>query len=222
MSETIVVYLGIEDYSDILSLQMDLNSARNAAGIGDVVLFLQHPDVYTAGIHFKGDDNDISVPIQRISRGGYLTYHGPGQIVVYFIRNLLENNENVKQLIEKLETAVIGTLSTLGIEGRGLLGEKTGVWVGDRKVCSIGLGVIGFTTIHGMALNVNTDLRKFEAINPCNFPSSVMTSISDLLGEKISVEDVQPVLLAEISKVLNITEKKEVYSVQELREFISQ
>ncbi|MCW6169174.1 MAG: lipoyl(octanoyl) transferase LipB [Thermoplasmatales archaeon] len=214
--KAIVAKLGTEDYARVLNIQHRLNSARNSDRIGDVVIFLQHNDVYTAGIHFKGNVSDLPAPFYQINRGGYLTYHGPGQIVVYFIRNLHANGENVKELIEKIQNSVISTLNTFGITGRGLFNEKTGVWVDDKKICSIGLGIEGFSTLHGMALNVDTDLNKFKAIDPCNFDPEVMTSISRLIDRKITVDEVQPILEKEIFKNLCIGEKEFINSIESL------
>ena len=214
--KAIVAKLGTEDFARVLNIQHRLNSARNSDRIGDVVIFLQHNDVYTAGIHFKGNVSDLPAPFYQINRGGYLTYHGPGQIVVYFIRNLHVNGENVKELIEKIQNSVISTLNTFGITGRGLFNEKTGVWVDDKKICSIGLGIEGFSTLHGMALNVDTDLNKFKAIDPCNFDPEVMTSISRLLDRKVTVDEVQPILEKEIFKNLCIGEKEFINSIESL------
>ncbi len=214
--KTIVAELGVEDFARILNIQLNLNTARNSDRVGDVIIFLQHNDVYTAGIHFKGTVSDLPAPFYRINRGGYLTYHGPGQIVVYFIRNLHANGENVKELIEKIQASVISTLNFFGINGKGLFDEKTGIWVGDKKICSIGLGIEGFSTLHGMALNVDTDLNKFKAIDPCNFDPEVMTSLSRLVGHKITVDEVQPILKREVLKNLGVKEKEFIDSIESL------
>ena len=214
--KTIVAKLGVEDFARVLNIQLNLNAARNSDKVGDVIIFLQHNDVYTAGIHFKGTVSDLPAPFYRIDRGGYLTYHGPGQIVVYFIRNLHANGENVKELIEKIQASVISTLNIFEINGRGLFNEKTGVWVGDKKICSIGLGIEGFSTLHGMALNVDTDLNKFKAIDPCNFDPEVMTSLTRLVGHKITVDEVQPILEKDLFKYLDIEEKEFIDSIESL------
>lgn len=221
-NDTVIARLGVEDYERILSIQLKLNSARNAGQIGDTIIYLQHQDVYTAGIHFKDSADNLPFTLYRINRGGYLTYHGPGQIVLYFIRDIHRSNENMKDLIEKIQSAVVITLKDWGIDSYGLLHEKTGVWVQDKKVCSIGLGLIGFSTIHGMALNVATDLSKFNAINPCNFSPDVMTSMSELLGTKICVSDVQNSLERRISESLKIEKERIVTSVSELEQLTFQ
>jgi lipoyl(octanoyl) transferase len=167
------------DYDECLRLQRRLNKERNEGRIGDTIIATEHEDTYTGGIHFKQEnEGSYSVPIIRVERGGNLTYHGKGQLVLYFIFNLKDRGVNVKQLIEQVQESLKQTLQSYGINGEGRLFKETGVWVGNRKICSIGFAVKGFSTLHGIAVNLNTDLSKFFNINPCDMDPGVMTSLA--------------------------------------------
>ncbi len=185
--EHYIYNLGITDYMTALKMQEDLNKKVNCELIGDSFMFLEHNDIYTAGIHFHGELNNAV----KVGRGGYMTYHGPGQLVVYYIVNLKNRNMNALDMIKKIQNDVINLLSIYGIYGRPELNEKTGVWVGDKKICSIGLGIKNFSTYHGIGLNISTDLSKFNAISPCNFSPEVMTSMERCSDKIFSLEDVK-------------------------------
>ena len=162
-------YLEIVPYEAALKLQQGLMQARAEGRIGDVLLLLQHPSVFTVG-RFKGGE-DIIVPPETLARegitvfhtnrGGGITYHGPGQLVGYPIVNLKENGLGVREYIWKLEAAIIKLLLALGIQGYRLAGYP-GVWANEKKVCSVGIHVSHHITTHGFALNVTNDLRYFR------------------------------------------------------------
>ncbi len=179
--------LGMVDYLEALDFQKKIHNMVNIEKDYDTFIFLQHPDVYTAGSHFRGDlDGAI-----KINRGGYLTYHGPGQLVVYYIINLKRSGLDALKLIKLIQDSVIELLNCYGILGTPMLNEKTGVWVGDKKICSIGLGIDRFTTMHGMGLNVSTDLKKFGIINPCNFSPEIMTSMEAIQNKSYDINAVK-------------------------------
>jgi lipoate-protein ligase B len=204
-------YLGVTQYEHALKLQQALVQARTEGKIPDVVLLLQHPPVFTIG-RFRGE-KDIIIPPERFTqegiavfhtnRGGGITYHGPGQLVGYPILNLKEHKLGVREYIWKLEEVVINLLSTLDIQGHRFA-EFPGVWVGEQKICSIGIHVSRYITMHGFALNVNTDLRYFEYINPCGINRKVMTSISKLLGHPVTVETIIGGLLHSFSEIFEL------------------
>ncbi len=219
--QAIIFNLGKEKYSNILNLQRHLNALRNEKVVGDCLFFLEHEDVYTLGIH--RNENEILTegitPIE-VERGGSATYHGPGQLVVYFIINLKEHRINVRDLIEISQSAINEVLGSYGIKGQGRLHGETGVWVGERKICSIGLAVKGFSTLHGIALNISTDLSKFDAIMPCGMNSAVMTSMENETGKKIQLENVGKMLKSKLLSRLYIENYLEINSLKKGREFL--
>ena len=200
-------YLGVVPYELALKQQQRLARARAEGDIPDVVLLLQHPPVFTIG-RFRGEE-DIIVPPDGIAifstnRGGSITYHGPGQLVGYPILNLKENGLGVREYIWKLEEVIIKLLLSLGIQGCRVAKYPGGVWVGDRKVCSIGIHVSRYITTHGFALNVNPDFRYFEYIKPCGLKNAVMTSISKLLGYPVEVEAIIESWLYSFSEIFGL------------------
>lgn len=207
--------LGVIPYERALRLQQRLMQARAEGSIPDVVLLLQHPPVFTIG-RFRGEE-DIIVPPETLtqeeitvfhtSRGGGITYHGPGQLVGYPILNLKEKDIGIREYIWKLEAVIIKLLLSLGIQGHRVT-KYPGVWVGGEKVCSIGVHVSHHITMHGFALNVNTDLRHFEYINPCGIKGKVMTCISKLLGYPIEVEAVTEALLNSFSAIFELKRER--------------
>ena len=212
----IAPYLEIVPYEAALKLQQGLMQARAEGRIGDVLLLLQHPSVFTIG-RFKGEE-DIIVPPETLTgegiavfhtnRGGGITYHGPGQLVGYPILNLKENGLGVRDYIWKLEEAIIKTLLALGIRGYRLAGYP-GVWASGKKVCSIGIHVSHGITTHGFALNVTNDLRYFKYMRPCGLQGEVMTSISELLGHRMVMEEIIEKLLSSFSDVFGLTCEQE-------------
>ena len=190
------------DYGECLDMQREMNSLRNEGKIGDTIIATEHEDTYTGGIHYDpSSGGTYSVPILRVERGGNLTYHGKGQVVLYFIFNLKERGINVRELIEQVQAALIDTLAYYGVKGEGRLYKETGVWVGDRKICSIGFAVKGFSTFHGIAVNLNTELSKFFKINPCDMDAGVMTSLAKETGHKIDEMEFLEKMIDYLSKV---------------------
>jgi lipoyl(octanoyl) transferase len=171
-------------YGDALALQDALVNARRYDQIGDTLLLLQHPHVFTLG---RGADERFlinppaEVPIHRVSRGGEVTYHGPGQLVAYPILKLEGRDRDIHRYLRALEQAIIDALDRLGIAA-GRRDRLTGVWVGARKIASIGVGIRRWVTFHGLAVNVDPALRYFDTIVPCGIEGCRMTSIAELLG----------------------------------------
>ena len=205
------VYLGIFPYGLSLKLQERLVQARAEGNIPDTLLLLQHPPVLTIG-RFRGGE-DIIVPpevltqegidVFHTNRGGSITYHGPGQLVGYPILDLKEKRLGVREYIWKLEEVIIKLLLTFGIQGHRVANYPGGVWVNGKKICSIGIHVSHYITMHGFALNVNNDLQHFDYINPCGIKGNVMTSISKL-GHPVEVEGVIGDLLNSFSEVFGL------------------
>ena len=205
-------YLGIVPYENALKLQQALVEGRVADKISDALLLLQHPPVFTIG-RFRGGEDIIAsaetlaqegIVVFPSNRGGSVTYHGPGQLVGYPILNLKENGLGVLEYIRKLEDVIIKLLLTFGIHGERVAKYPGGVWVGGEKICSVGIHVSHYVTMHGFALNVNTNLRHFEYINPCGIKGAVITSISRLLGYPVEVEALIPNLLDTFSETFGL------------------
>jgi lipoate-protein ligase B len=195
--ECLAGYLGLVPYGLALRLQQALLSTRAEGLIPDVLLLLQHQPVFTLG-RFRGKE-DIVVPQERLasegiavfptSRGGSVTYHGPGQLIGYPVLNLRDKGLGVRRYIWSLEEVIIRLLHTTGIQGHRAPDHR-GVWVGDKKICSVGVNVSRGISTHGFALNVSNDLHRFQYIRPCGLASEVMTSISELSGRSAEVETV--------------------------------
>ncbi len=188
-----VAELGVAGYAAALKLQDALAAARAADALGDTLLLLEHPHVFTLG---RGADErhllaarPAAVPVFRVSRGGQATYHGPGQLVGYPILKLEGRDRDVHGYLRRLEEAMIRALGEFGIEA-GRRSRLTGVWAGVRKIGSIGVGLRrGWVTCHGFALNVHPDLAFFGGIVPCGIEGCEMTSVAALGGAGVTVGD---------------------------------
>lgn len=177
-----VARLGLVEYPTALALQDALVAARLSDQIRDTLLLLEHPHVFTLG---RGADERFlinpppGVPIHRVSRGGQVTYHGPGQLVGYPILKLEGRDRDVHRYLRALEQVIIGALATVNINA-GRRDKLTGVWIGPRKIASIGVGIRRWVTFHGFAVNVAPDLSYFDTIVPCGIDGCRMTSITAL------------------------------------------
>jgi len=188
--------LGRTEYSEAYALQKELVEARIEERIGDVLILTEHDSVVTVG---RGTDLEavrgVGHPVHEIERGGEATYHGPGQLVAYAIRHLHEDQRDLHVYLRNLEEVVIGVLSEFELEG-GRREGLTGVWIGERKIASIGVAVRRWVTYHGLALNLHTDLDAFQEFRPCGLDAKVMTRLCDhvdlpptnLLGEVLLVK----------------------------------
>lgn len=189
-------WLGHVEYRRALELQMQCVARRAEREIPDTLLLLTHPHVYTIGR--LGDEANLLIPadflaregisVERVSRGGDITYHGPGQLVGYPI--VMLSRPDVHCFVRCLETALIEALSGFGIEGTRIEG-LTGVWAEGKKIASIGIGVRRWVTYHGFALNVDTDLSYFRRIHLCGLIGREATSIANVIGRSIPIETVR-------------------------------
>lgn len=187
----LVCELGVLSYADALALQRDAAKARLAGALADdVLLLVQHPPVVTLGRSTK-DGNLLASPellaargveLFEVERGGDVTFHGPGQLVGYPIINLEGHRQDLHWYLRQLEETMMRALATFGIASDRTPG-KTGVWVGDRKIASIGVHARQWVTWHGFALNVTTDLSYFDLMVPCGLPGVEMTSVERELLE---------------------------------------
>jgi len=182
----LVRHLGLLAYSHALALQEELVGQKLAGAVDDYLLLLEHPPVYTLGRgadphDLLGADQRLEVPAYRVGRGGGVTFHGPGQLVAYPIITLRPGRRDVHAYVSALEDVIIAVCGDFGVSAARRPGQ-TGIWVGARKLASIGVGIRRWTTLHGIALNVSTDLRFFAHIVPCRLPALQLTSFALELG----------------------------------------
>lgn len=171
--------LGRTDYAETLALQESLVEARAKGEVGDVVILTEHEPVLTVGRGGAGQDlSTLGTPVHEVERGGEATWHGPGQVVAYPILHLPEDQRDLHRYLRDIEEVVIRILSEFQLEGVRRE-EGTGVWLGEKKICSVGVGVRHWVTFHGAAINVHTDLDVFNGFRPCGLDPQVMTRLSD-------------------------------------------
>jgi lipoate-protein ligase B len=168
------------------------------------LILVEHPDVITLGRRRSAAANVVAagdIPIFEIERGGDATYHGPGQLVGYPILELDGDERDLHAFLRAIEEALLGVCKDVGLDGRRNPGW-TGVWIGERKLASIGIAVRKWVTMHGFALNVATDLSRFAAIHPCGLDAAVMTSLAAELGRALTVDEVKPLVVARLGAAL--------------------
>jgi lipoyl(octanoyl) transferase len=184
-------WLGRLAYQPALELQEKNVAARASAEIPDQLILLEHDPVYTIGRQRDRSSlgpTPLPHPVVEINRGGQATFHGPGQLVGYFIFDLQKLTPDLHLFLRWIEEGLIELLAGYGLAAQRREG-LTGVWVEDRKIASIGVGVRRWITMHGFGLNVGSDLSGYEAIIPCGIAGVTMTSLSRELGREISVEE---------------------------------
>ncbi len=189
-----------------------LAERRLADEIPDTVILLEHPPVFTAGRRAKPDEllwstSEVEARgglVRAIDRGGSFTFHGPGQLVGYPILGL-GSTPDAAAYLRCLEDAVIRTCADLGVEGSRREDVQTGVWVGDDKICAIGVRLMRTrVTLHGFALNCDTDLTWFGGIVACGLPDHGQTSISEQVGRRVTVDDALPVAVRHLAGIFGL------------------
>jgi lipoyl(octanoyl) transferase len=197
----VVRWLGLADYESTWR-RMQTFTAERTATTPDEIWFLQHPPVYTLGVngHIKHVIAPGAIPVIQVDRGGQVTYHGPGQLVVYPLIDLRRAALGVRDLVIALEQSVIATVAHWGITALGNR-EAPGVYVEGRKIASVGLRVKRGCCYHGLAFNIAMDLSPFRGINPCGFEQLEVTQLSDLGGPADVDAVVQRLLPALMSNI---------------------
>lgn len=225
MQDVKILDWGIREYNEAWKEQEELFNNILAqkkmhravpAKTQDFLIMVEHPHVYTLGK--SGKENNLLLNYMQLqakdaqfvhtNRGGDITYHGPGQLVGYPVLNLENYEMGLRRYIELLEESIIGTIAQYGIEGERAKGAA-GVWLGvgtpgERKICAIGVKSSRYVTMHGFALNVNTDLSYFNHINPCGFTDKGVTSLQKELGEKINIEEVKQKYVKEFKRLFQM------------------
>jgi lipoyl(octanoyl) transferase len=188
-SSMLVKHLGCVDYSATVQAMRDFTMQR-AADTCDELWVTQHPPVYTLGVaaraqHLPRFDNGI--PVVKTDRGGQITYHGPGQLIVYLLLDLQRRKLTVRPLVRLMENAVIDLLAEYGVAASGRV-DAPGVYAGDAKVAALGLRIRNGRCYHGLALNIDMNLTPFLAIDPCGYAGLPVTQTRDLgIGDSIDV-----------------------------------
>ena len=199
----LVVRPGLLEYGAAWELQQGLVAARQRGLVDDILILLEHPHTYTIGRRGQWADvllSDVeraqrSVAVYEVDRGGEVTYHGPGQLIGYPIVDLRARGLDVHQYVHGLEDVLIAALGEAGVETRTLPGI-VGVWAGWEKIAALGVRVSRGVTMHGFALNVNTDLTYFEGIIPCGITDKGVTSVQKVVRRPFSLDIMTDLVLA--------------------------
>jgi lipoyl(octanoyl) transferase len=176
----IIRRLGRVDYAATFAAMQDFTAARGAE-TPDEFWLCEHPPVFTQGLSGKPEHllKDIGIPVMQIDRGGQITYHGPGQVVVYLLLDLRRRELTVRGLVQRIEQAVIDLLAGYGVAAKRLAGAP-GVYVGNAKIAALGLRIKHGCSYHGVSLNVDMDLAPYDAINPCGYEGMKVAQLRDL------------------------------------------
>lgn len=206
----IVRQLGLQDYQEIWHKMQDFTDNRNTETIDEVWL-VEHYPVFTQGQAGKPEHllQSGAIPLVQSDRGGQITYHGPGQQVMYVLIDIRRHqNLNVRQLVTALEQSVVRTLADYAIEGYSKV-DAPGVYIDGKKICSLGLRIRKGCSFHGLAFNINMDLQPFHYINPCGYAGLEMCQLADFIGREEAVLDkVSPKLVNHLAELLGYNPTK--------------
>lgn len=218
-----VLNLGLVGYDKAYDLQRKLHNFRRMGRIDDILILLEHEPVVTIGRRGKKDNILVSekflqskgIRVFEIDRGGDVTLHCPGQLVGYPILDLKFHGENIHRYLRNLEEVIIRSLKVYGVDAQRIE-NFPGVWVGGRKVASIGIGIKGWVTFHGFSLNINSDLSYFSLIRPCGFEGRMMTSLSEILGRAVEPTGVRYHLIEQFGEVFNLQMEEDYKEISTL------
>ncbi|CAI8860850.1 lipoyl(octanoyl) transferase LipB [Kosakonia quasisacchari] len=194
--------LGLQPYEPISRAMHEFTDARDETTLDEIWLVEHHP-VFTQGQAGKAEHvlAPGDIPVIQSDRGGQVTYHGPGQQVMYVLINLKRRKVGVRELVTLLENTVINTLATLGINAQARA-DAPGVYVQGKKICSLGLRIRKGCSFHGLALNIDMDLTPFMRINPCGYAGMEMTQVSQLV-ENSDMDKLRTILIQQFLALLN-------------------
>ena len=192
-----------KNYQDTLKIQESLREQVHSNPSHEYLILVEHEHVYTLGKNANSSNilNKVCDIIET-DRGGDVTYHGPGQLVAYPIINLKKRKIGVKSYVKMIEQLISNTLMYYGLETHVPI-KETGVWVEDKKIASIGIHVSRGVTMHGLAININTDLSYFDNIVSCGIEGVKMTTLDKELGKKIAMNDIKKQLISNFNKIFN-------------------
>lgn len=195
--------LGRQDYQPIFEAMKQFNDSRTET-TEDELWLVEHYPVFTQGLAGKAEHLlfPSDIPVVQIDRGGQITYHGLGQLVVYTMIDFKRRKQSVRHIVSALENAIIATLAEYGIQAAADP-KRPGVYVGERKIASLGLRIKNGSVYHGLALNVNMDLSPFQQINPCGYAGMEMVQIADLVQPAPDLDEVGDKLTAYLTRELS-------------------
>lgn len=199
----IIKQLGIAEYEPVFEAMKQFNTTRTE-NTEDELWVVQHPSVFTQGLAGKPEHllQQSDIPVVQIDRGGQITYHGLGQLVVYTLIDFKRRKTSVRHIVSALENAIIATLADYGITAHADP-NRPGVYVNERKIASLGLRIKNGSVYHGLALNVDMDLEPFHQINPCGYAGMEMTQIRDYVQPAPTLDDVAARLTTHLIQLLN-------------------
>ena len=221
MMQLNILKLGLSDYASTWDLQKRVFDLRLKNLIDDTLILCEHPHTYTVGkngvdnvskhlLMNKEELEKNNISVFEIDRGGDITYHGPGQIVGYPILNLNNHYRDMHRYLRDIEEAVIRSIGAFGITGKRVE-AVTGVWVdtprGSEKICAIGVKVTRWITMHGFALNVNSNLDFFNNIIPCGITDKGVTSMQKISGKEFPLSDIQDRIITSFEEVFHVTSR---------------
>lgn len=198
----LVRHLGIQPYEPVSQAMHEFTDMRDDT-TPDEIWLVEHLPVFTQGQAGKAEHLLMTgdIPVIQSDRGGQVTYHGPGQQVMYVLLNLKRRKLGVRELVTLLEQTVVNTLAEYGIDAHPRA-DAPGVYVGEMKICSLGLRIRKGCSFHGLALNINMDLTPFQRINPCGYAGMEMTQMRQWV-DTATPENIRPVLLKKFLALLN-------------------
>ncbi|BFT80357.1 lipoyl(octanoyl) transferase LipB [Enterobacter pseudoroggenkampii] len=198
----LVRHLGLQPYEPVSQAMHDFTDSRDDS-TPDEIWLVEHLPVFTQGQAGKAEHLLMTgdIPVIQSDRGGQVTYHGPGQQVMYVLLNLKRRKLGVRELVTLLEQTVVNTLAEYGIDAHPRA-DAPGVYVGEMKICSLGLRIRKGCSFHGLALNINMDLAPFQRINPCGYAGMEITQMRQWV-EAATPEHIRPVLLKNVLALLN-------------------
>jgi lipoate-protein ligase B len=224
-NQWLCVDIPLMDYKEALDLQRSLVDAKTSEIMGqDLILFLEHPPVFTLGRrggrdHLLVDDATLGmrgIEVLHAERGGDITYHGPGQLVVYPVVDLKRRQLKVLEFVGALEEVMIRVAADWGIKA-GRNPKNRGIWIDNKKMGSIGIAIRRGVSFHGIALNVNTSMDPFSWINPCGLTGVEMASMRQALGREIEMEEVKTATKLHIREIFGVeleqTDLNDIYKM---------
>jgi len=213
-----IIDLGLIDYEECYAIQKELVAKRRLGLIDESLIVAEHNPVFTVGRsgsieNLLADESELlarGIKVLRVDRGGDITFHGPGQIVVYPIVDLKRRGRDLHIYMRDLEEAVINFLKAYSVASNRIPG-RTGVWVGQAKIAFIGVASSGWVTYHGLSVNIDVDRSYFSMINPCGLKGLTVTGLKEVLGRPVDISQVRNDLIEECSRIFGVDKDDYAY-----------